>query len=245
MINIDWLFMGKNCEEFLNILVSMGRLSNIKTKSIRCVIDLLWNEYQPRIVEQIFLKYCFYLTLQITLSTGLAAQYYKILELSEEEQVNYAARKLLIGTMINFMTIGALYLWYFFFWVETKKFFRNPELYMMDYSNWLDMFSQCLSLSFFCVLDYTIIFDTILFKIEAMRIWGGAACMLMWIRMFQWMRLFNGTAHFITLLSEVMNGLSTFNLMWLIVMAAFGNFFYVMNQNTPKVNDNHWVGVYF
>jgi hypothetical protein len=101
----------------------------------------------------------------------------------------------------------------------------------------MDMCSQLTSISFFMVLDYTIWFDEIIVDPSNMVIWGGFACMLLWIRMFQWMRLFKETAHFITLLSQVLNDLKIFNIMWFIVMAAFGNFAYTLNNNTDKSTD--------
>lgn len=92
--------------------------------------------------------------------------------------------------MINSITVIAISLWGFFFMIEFKQMIKNPIAYVTDYANWLDMASQACSISYFMVLDYTILTDIIIVRIENLRIWGGAACMLMWIRFFQWMRLF-------------------------------------------------------
>ena len=32
--------------------------------------------------------------------------------------------------------------------------------------------------------------------------------------------------------------------MWFIVMAAFGNFYYTLNNNTKKTEEEHYVGPY-
>lgn len=62
--------------------------------------------------------------------------------------------------------------------------------------------------------------------------------------MFQWMRLFKQTAHFITLVATIFSELKTFNIMMLIIMAAFGNFYYTLNNNTKMTNEEHFVGNY-
>lgn len=195
-------------------------------------------------MQDVFHYYCLYLVLQMVLSSGFATYYFKILAMSEEAQKNLESTKLLLQTVINSLTVVALALWCYFFYIEMKKFKMYPKLYLSDYSNWLDLCSQMLSLSFFIVLDYTIILDEIIVPVTKLRIWGGAACMLMWIRMFQWMRLFEQTAHFITLLSQVLKDLRTFNCMWMIVIGAFGNFFYVINFNTAMGEEDHWTGNY-
>ena len=87
-------------------------------------------------------------------------------------------------------------------------------------------------------------FNTIFIQIEDLRVWGGFACFLLWIKMFQWMRLFKQTAHFITLIAQIFVDVGTFNFMMLVVMAAFGNFYYVLNNNTPNTSGNHYVGKY-
>lgn len=68
--------------------------------------------------------------------------------------------------------------------------------------------------------------------------------MLLWIRMFQWMRLFNEFSHFIYLISKILSDIKIFNVMWFIVMAAFGNFFYSLNNNSKQDDENHYVGAY-
>lgn len=185
----------------MSLLVNLCKRKNFKSKSIKCFINLLWKEFQPVIVRNVFHYYCLYLILQMVLSSGFATYYFNILMMPKEDQKNLEATKLVLQTVINSLTVVALGLWCYFFYIEMKKFAMYPKLYLLDYSNWLDVCSQLLSLSFFIVLDYTIILDQIIVPVTKLRIWGGAACMLMWIRMFQWMRLFNQTAHFISLLS--------------------------------------------
>lgn len=60
------------------------------------------------------------------------------------------------------------------------------------------------------------------------------ACWLMWIKIYYMMRLFKDTAHFITLIARVLADIKTFSIMLVIVMLAFANFFYVIDQGDTK-----------
>ena len=65
-----------------------------------------------------------------------------------------------------------------------------------------------------------------------MRLMGGIACFNMWIKMFYWMRVFSKTAHFVTLIGKTISDIKVFILMLTIILIAFANFFYTINNNT-------------
>lgn len=45
-------------------------------------------------------------------------------------------------------------------------------------------------------------------------------------------------------MASIFAELKTFNFMMLIIMAAFGNFYYTLNNNTEQTQDAHFVGNY-
>lgn len=141
VINLEWVFEGNNCEQLVSLLVNRVKKQNLKSRSIRSFILLLWKIYQPRIVERVFYWYCLYLLVQMILSSGFATTYFSILTESDERQLMHQGEKMVIGTLINALTILALLLWCYFFSIEMRKLFKNPRLYLMDLSNWLDMCS--------------------------------------------------------------------------------------------------------
>lgn len=59
----------------------------------------------------------------------------------------------------------------------------------------------------------------------------------MWCKMFYWMRLFESTAYYVTLIVATISDCMTFMLMILIILLAFGNFFMVINQNMEGRED--------
>mgnify|MGYP000588972936 CR=1 FL=1 len=56
------------------------------------------------------------------------------------------------------------------------------------------------------------------------------ACFIMWIKIYYLMRVFQETAHFITLITQIVIDVKTFILMLLIIFMAFANFFYVIDM---------------
>ena len=67
---------------------------------------------------------------------------------------------------------------------------------------------------------------------------GSFACFFMWFKTFYWMRLFKRTAHFVTLITNTVNKLRVFALMFLLCIFAFANFFYILNNNTSFNKNN-------
>ena len=60
---------------------------------------------------------------------------------------------------------------------------------------------------------------------QDIRTVGAVGMFLMWIKMFYWMKLFEGPAYFITQINEVMISIGGFSQMYLIVLLAFANLF--------------------
>lgn len=56
------------------------------------------------------------------MSSGFAGAYFKILEMDEEKQEEYATSKWVIGTIIMVVSLIAINLWWFFFIIEFKQF---------------------------------------------------------------------------------------------------------------------------
>jgi hypothetical protein len=189
-VDFNWIFEGKNCENLLGMLVKNGNKSLFKNKAIKTFINLLWKYYQPEIVRRIFFPYGCYLVVQMLTSSGFAGAYFKIILLPQEEQDLLEATKLVLSTYINCITIIAYVLWSFFFWIEIMQMYASPSEYFTDFWNYVDITSQLTSFSFFCALNITTFFDIIIVDITRMRLWGGFACFLLWVKMFQWMRLF-------------------------------------------------------
>jgi len=57
------------------------------------------------------------------------------------------------------------------------------------------------------------------------------AIFFLWVKFLYFLRLFRGTSYLITMILEVVKDMKTFLLLFLVSTLAFGNCFYVFNQN--------------
>ena len=68
----------------------------------------------------------------------------------------------------------------------------------------------------------------------------AVCCFLLWIRVYYLMRVFQDTAHFITLISQIITDVKTFSIMLVIIGMAFANFYYVIDMGDKA----QYVGAY-
>lgn len=74
--------------------------------------------------------------------------------------------------------------------------------------------------------------------VQWVRFVGAMNVLLMYIKLFYWMRLFKKYAYFITLLSQTISDIKVFLIMLFLVISSFANFFFILNYNTP-MNQNY------
>lgn len=76
------------------------------------------------------------------------------------------------------------------------------------------------------------------FSKNIIRTIGATACLMMWLKIFYWMRLFDKTAHYVTLIVQTITNVEVFFIMLTIVMLAFANFFFIINSNSSANVNN-------
>lgn len=69
-----------------------------------------------------------------------------------------------------------------------------------------------------------------------MNILGSFAIVLLWIKLFYWLRLFKPFSAFIRIISEIVKDIRVFSAMLLLCLAAFANVIMVLNTNR-KITD--------
>jgi len=230
-IDFDWVFKGDNAENFIKLLVSLDDGKLLIQDSVRIFIALMWKHYQRAIVLKVFIPYIAYMMIFVLLCGNTVGDYLAYMEeqtkLPAGEQ---HADKSLYLTIILQMGI-ALILWIKFFIVEFKQIIDDPNEYIKDYWNWIDMISQILNLTFLIMFFMDVSSWNENLHGDSMRSVGAVACFLLWIKVFYWMRLFAPTAHFITLIFQTIADVKIFTLMLVIILFAFANFFYIIDQN--------------
>mmetsp|Transcript_34071 Transcript_34071/g.45898 ORF Transcript_34071/g.45898 Transcript_34071/m.45898 type:complete len:178 (+) Transcript_34071:2258-2791(+) len=88
--------------------------------------------------------------------------------------------------------------------------------------NWIDLSSILLNW-------IVVILNAKLHDIHKLRDWASLAVILMWLKLFYWMRLFQPTAFFLRMLTEILSDIRFFIPLFIICMAMFANAFLILN----------------
>jgi len=68
-------------------------------------------------------------------------------------------------------------------------------------------------------------------NVSTFRIVAGFGCFLNWIKLFYWMRLFDGLAFYVNLIIKTISGAGLFMFLVAQIIVAFATFFYIVNLN--------------
>jgi len=86
-------------------------------------------------------------------------------------------------------------------------------------------------LTFLILCSITFSINEAPLDICTIRTIGGFGVFFMWIKVFYWMRLFPSLAYYVNLIKQTVVDVQSFLLMCIIILSAFANFFYVLNNN--------------
>ena len=200
-------------------------------------VDLMWSKYQPAIIYYVFVPYMIMLVNLSMLASGVTGNFVKDSErydsMTDEEKDAYEISKYSCYTN----DVLACALWIFFGSIELPQLFSDPMDYLSDVWNWIDIISITLN-AVFLTMCTTCIFtqsnDT--FSMDNVRSVGGFACFFMWIKVFYWMRLFASLAYYVKLIMQTISDSMPFMTMVAIIIFAFGNYFYVIQNNMNEAS---------
>lgn len=119
--------------------------------------------------------------------------------------------------------------------IEIFQIIEEGFSYLKQFWNWLDMTSMTLNIMFFYYNAAAYIDrerGITQNHRQDIRTIGSVGMFLMWIKLFYWMKLFEGPAHFITQIHEVIISIGGFTQMFIIVLLAFSNLFVIIQLNT-------------
>lgn len=74
-IDLDWIFQHENTKNFIMLLAQCEQSEIFLQKSIRVFVEIIWEQYQPAIIKAIFLPYCVYLLLLVSLTSKYAGEF--------------------------------------------------------------------------------------------------------------------------------------------------------------------------
>jgi len=82
----------------------------------------------------------------------------------------------------------------------------------------------------------TYIMDVEYPKVESQRVIAALATLFLWIKVLDWMKLFRPTSFFIRLITETINDIRHFFIIFMVALFMFGVPIYILNLNRGEDN---------
>lgn len=171
----------------------------------------MWQGYFKCIFNQLFLPFTVYFT-SFVLYSGYFAK-------NETTELS----PMFVCEIICIVLFGKTF--FTFLILEIIQIKSNGLSYFFDVWNVIDL----TSLGINAVYVYGEITNNISYG--WLQVIGSCAVMLMWFKLFYWMRLFKPFSAFIRMITEIIKDIKVFMVMLIISLMAFANIIFVLNAN--------------
>jgi hypothetical protein len=106
--------------------------------------------------------------------------------------------------------------------MEVKQFIKNPSDYVVDFWNMADIINYSLCTS-------VILMDAFNAEISTIRPTASVCVIILWIKMFYFLRVFETTSRLIRMIIEIINDMKNFLIVLSIGIMGFANGFYILS----------------
>ena len=106
----------------------------------------------------------------------------------------------------------------------------------MDLWNFFDLISIVLNL-LIITLDFEYTNEYTDGAIIPLRLISAAACFIMYIKVFYFLRIFESTAPFVRMIIETNNSIRVFIFLFFFMIVASANSFFILSHNDPEDDD--------
>ena len=171
----------------------------------------MWQGYYDAIFRTLFIPFLFYMTSFILYSSWLGVNP------SRELDLHY------IGELTCLVIFGKTFVTFLI--LELIQLKEDPVSYFTDFWNIID----CVSLVSCATYVGCLITNSL--ELEDLNLIGALAVMLLWVKLFYWMRLFRTFSAFVRVISEIVVDIKVFFAMLLLCLMAFANIIIVLNLN--------------
>jgi len=217
-IEFDWLFTDDRIHTLMKDLSESTNSQLFKLDIIKDIVLFQWKYFKSAIIWQIFLPYLIYLLIFCVYSTWLQKQKH------EEDE---ALGKFQIGSYIT----GVVILMFNVFWTytEIRQIILYGFQYFLSFWNILDMLAILLNVMV-VLMDFTNVSFNNVNRV------GALAVLLLYLKLFYFMRIFFATANNIRMIIETIKTMKFFISVLFIATVAFGNAFFVLGRNSDRVD---------
>jgi len=223
MLSLHWLhgsYKGQTNVGFNELIVELAAAphhSLFSTELVITLVQFFWDYYYYRIFFACFLPYIAYF-----MATIFYITVYSVRGVPEE-----GVEALIEFIVVIFIAVSTIYFMFF----EIVAIVRDGWDYTKDIYNLFDWSTYLLT---FVVIINT---DTRApvtdppaeFGSYTQRAISTFLVILMWVKTFYWMRLFDSTSFYVHLIGETISDIIPFFLLFLFILMTFGSAILVMN----------------
>mmetsp|Transcript_26943 Transcript_26943/g.19397 ORF Transcript_26943/g.19397 Transcript_26943/m.19397 type:complete len:303 (+) Transcript_26943:5575-6483(+) len=178
----------------------------------------MWQGYYKAIFWQLFIPYVFYFSSFVCYATAFAENDQGVIS------VAYGMKWLCLIIWGKFFVTFML--------LELIQFRGDPLGYFTDFWNILDFSSLVLCASY---IGMELTGNTG----NDVNVLGSISCLLLWTKLFYWMRIFKPFSAFIRIISEIIMDIRVFSIMLLFCLAAFANCLMILDNNRDNPDEKN------
>lgn len=214
ILDFNWVFIEDNSANLIEALAETDNDEIFAQDQIRVFVDFMWQGYFDAILNQLFIPFLVYF-ISFIAYTGYFAKH-------EEKDISFN----FVCEMACIVLFGKTF--FTFLILEMIQIKKNGFSYFIDIWNVIDISSLIINVVFL----YGEVSNNI--NNDTLQVIGSVAILLMWVKMFYWMRLFKPFSAFIRMITEIIKDVKVFLVMLLISLFAFANIIFVLNWNRIK-----------
>ena len=138
--------------------------------------------------------------------------------------------------MIAILGLIVLVQWVYQVYNELVQFLQKDEKIEHFYSlwNWVDLVG--LGGNLFIIIVGVFNDGETIISIESIRVLASIVSLCIFVKLFDWLRLFESTAFYILLVGETLSDIQAFMIILLCTLLAFGVPMYMLNMNREDDN---------
>ena len=234
-MHLGWLTTGEDSEKqpknFLTLVKILNRVSNkeiLQTNFVNCLIENYWEVYKDKIMKTQFIPFCIYLA---------SILFWFMFSLRDDEDnsmdVQWSswpnkqspAYLCIYFPMIGFITVFMSNQ----VWIEVRQLVKSSGWVLTKH---FDNFWNYNDLVYLLLNTFLMIANVSgRISIEHQRTVAAIASISIWIKLLDWLRLFDRTAFFVALTVSTLRSIGWFLVIMLLWYMTFGTAFYIVNMS--------------
>ncbi|CDW73669.1 wd-40 repeat protein [Stylonychia lemnae] len=239
VLNFDWILDSNQAVDFLVTLSDSGDEKLFALQSVKAITLYFWNEYFYQIRNKVFFPFIVYLVFFQVYVTYIYEKNQQRISRNQDQQ------QLEDSTSSNQSTIETLYYFYeldkffiavifaligYFLVLEIIQMAKMKAKYFQTAWNFFDAASLMLNIAYIiCSLSEL--------NQQKLRPLGSVCVLIMWVKFFYFLRIFQLTASLIRIIIEICKDMAAFSFILMIAMIGFANSFYILAINVVSLSE--------